>query len=328
MWCQTIQTLRHTCPETSLHRLCGLFGKSRQAYYKWVEQKTQERFHNTIILNLVDDIRACIPRIGTRKLFHMLGPEFSAHGIKIGRDKFFDVLRSANMLVRPKKKYTQTTDSKHFMRKYTNLIKDVDFVAPNRLWVSDITYIKVGNKWNYAIFITDYYSKKVVGYNVDKTMDSAFCELALQQALSQWTNRAEQLIHHSDRGLQYCSNLYTNRLKSNQIAISMTESGDPRENAVAERINGIFKSDFNMDKTFANLEEAQKEIEQMVHYYNSKRPHSSLDYLTPNEAHEGSGVLRKRWKAPTSQLKNSDWKPGATSLSLRLGNGVPITIFE
>jgi len=227
----------------------------------------------------------------------MLRSAFFQHGIKIGRDKFFDILRSESLLVRPKKNHPQTTNSKHFMRKYKNLVKGLEFISPNRLWVSDITYIKVCGKWNYAIFITDDYSKKVVGYNVDATMDSRFCEVALKQALAQWVNRTYRLFHHSDRGLQYCSKLYTDNLIVNGISISMTESGDPRENAVAERVNGIFKSDFNMDRDFSSLAEAKKEISKMVNSYNSERPHASLDYLTPNEAHKGSGYLKKRWKA-------------------------------
>lgn len=281
----------------SLGRLCDLFGKSRQAYYKWQRQKERTNFERKVIVDLVSAIRIRIPGIGGRKLLHMLREELLMHEIQIGRDKFFDVLRLENLLVKPKKKYTQTTNSKHFMRKYKNLIKDLEVLRANLLWVSDITYIKVKAKWCYAIFITDAYSKKVVGYNVDKNMDSEFCEVALKEALMQWTQRSHRLIHHSDRGLQYCSKLYTERLIENKIVISMTESGDPRDNAIAERINGIFKSDFNMDKDFKNLKEAKSQIAQMVETYNGERPHSSLDYLTPNEAHTGSGQLKKRWKS-------------------------------
>jgi len=144
-------------------------------------------------------------------------------------------------------------------------------------------------------FITDAYSRKVVGYHTNDRATSAFCMVALEQALEQWQNRKVALIHHSDRGLQYCSWAYTGKLKSNKIRISMTQNGDPHENAMAERVNGIFKTDFKMDRTFESLEQARQEIEQMVYHYNYTRPHASCDYLTPIQAHQRSGLLPRRW---------------------------------
>jgi len=282
-------------PREGLGTLCRLFGYSRQAYYQRQKRREKAQIQTGIIVDEVEQIREKIARIGGRKLFFMLKDKLLAHGIKIGRDKFFSVLRVNDLLIKPRKKRVMTTMSKHYLRKYPNLIKDLIVDAPNHLWVSDITYIKVKDKWHYVIFITDAYSKTVVGYNVSEKADAAFCVQALEQALEQWTDRQHPLIHHSDRGVQYCSFAYTGKLKDNEIQISMTQSGDPLENAIAERVNGIFKTDFLMDRTFTSLQEAEKEILQMVDNYNNLRPHASCDYFTPAQAHQITGTLAKRW---------------------------------
>lgn len=287
--------MRRVYPKTGLATLCRLFGYSRQAYYKRLHCEQEEALQTAIIVDLVNEIRTDIPRIGGKKLRVMLKKQLAKHDIEVGRDGFFDILRANDLLIKPRKKRAVTTMSKHRLKKYPNLIEGLTVEAPNRLWVSDITYIRVNEKWNYVIFITDAYSRKVVGYHVNDRATAAFCLVALDQALAQWLDRTHPLIHHSDRGIQYCSYDYTDRLKDNGILISMTQNGDPLENPIAERINGIFKGDFLMDKHFESLEQARREIERMVYHYNHTRPHASCDYLTPAQAHQMSGPLPKRW---------------------------------
>lgn len=282
--------------DVGLGLLCELFGKTRQAYYKRENYQERKAIESGIVLDLVAKVREKIPRIGSRKLHHMLSNDFTSHGIKLGRDALFDLLEANNMLIRPRKRHTRTTNSRHHFRKYKNLLNGFTAQYINELWFSDITYIMVEGKWCYVIFITDAYSHKVVGYHVDDNMSAEFCEVALDQALEQWKNSEQSLIHHSDRGVQYCSNLYTEKLKEANIKISMTQNGDPRENAVAERVNGIFKGDFLMDQHFENLAQARNRIAEMVYNYNHFRPHESCDYLTPQEAYEMTGPLKKRWK--------------------------------
>jgi transposase InsO family protein len=282
-------------PSQSMDRLCGMFGYSRQSYYKRQARLEKQAFEATVIINLVKDVRKVIPRIGGRKLHFMLQTELEAHQIKIGRDALFELLGAHGLLMSRRKRRTRTTFSNHGLRTYPNLIRDFTPTSPNALWVSDITYIRVDDHWNYVIFVTDAYSRKVLGYNVADHMTAEFCAQALDQALDQWHRRDGPLIHHSDRGLQYCSSLYTQKLLSNNIRISMTENGDPLENAVAERVNGIFKDDFEMNQTFPNLSTAKERIAQMVYHYNHTRPHASCDYLTPCDAHHRQGPLPKRW---------------------------------
>lgn len=278
-----------------LQDLCGLFGYSRQSYYKRQVREEQLAFESALVVDLVREERRNIVRIGGRKLFFMLGPELGRHQLKIGRDAFFEVLRANGLLITRRKRRVVTTWSRHGLKTYPNLIRELRPLRPNELWVSDITYIRVGDIWHYVIFITDAYSRKVVGYNVSDHMDAKFCVEALDQALAQWVDRNGPLIHHSDRGLQYCSALYSGKLLENHIHISMTEHGDPLENALAERVNGIFKQDFEMDQNFENLTEAKNQIQNMVHHYNHTRPHASCDYLTPAQAHSKQGLLPKRW---------------------------------
>lgn len=296
--------MRKVYPEIALETLCRLFGYTRQAYYGRQNRQSIRQLQEGIILDLVYEIRLKIPRIGGKKLFFMLEESFEGHGIQIGRDRFFDLLRAHDLLIKPRRNRAITTMSYHHFRKYDNLI--IGFIpdGPNQLWLSDITYIKVGQKWNYVIFITDAYSRKVVGYHVHDRPTAAFCLKALEMALRQWEDRTQPLMHHSDRGIQYCSTLYTERLKEAHIQISMTQKGDPRENALAQRVNGIFKGDFLMDKPFESLKQAQQEIQQMVYHYNHTRPHASCDFLTPQQAHLESGILKKRWKNYYQNAKN------------------------
>lgn len=277
--------------------LCGLFGKSRQAFYeqKWHEEK--EFFEDAIIVDLVKNERRIARRVGGRNLYQVLKADLEERQVHVGRDRFFDVLRENDLLVKRRRRRCITTMSRHQLRKYPNLAKGLEVKQAEQLWVSDITYIRVGENFCYLILITDAYSHKIVGFNFGKNMDAAFCAEALNTALAGRRRPDRALMHHSDRGLQYCSKAYVEALQQHGIAISMTENGDPLENALAERMNGILKDSFEMDRTFFTFEEAHAFIEEAVRYYNNRRPHSSCDRLTPNEADTRTGTLKKHWKS-------------------------------
>jgi transposase InsO family protein len=259
-----------------------------------------------VIIKLVKEIRQQMPRIGTRKLQYMLTEKLAKHGITIGRDKLFDLLAENGLLVRRRKrKRVYTTDSNHPFKKYPNLVKELKVERPNHLWVSDITYISLAEKFCYLSVVTDAYSRKITGYCLYPTLKKEGTVNALQMALSGLEGKpAEPLIHHSDRGLQYCCTQYIALLQGNDIAISMTEKGDPYENAIAERVNGILKEEFALDKEFASFEEAQKAVEQAVNIYTHIRPHASCNYLTPQQAHNEQGILTRKWK-PKKQMTHA-----------------------
>ena len=239
-----------------------------------------------------------MPRLGTRKLYHLLEPILVKHAISIGRDKLFDLLADYGLLIRNRKrKRVNTTNSNHPFRKYPNLIRELEVLRPNHLWVSDITYIDLTDCFCYLSLITDAYSRKIVGYCLHPTLKKEGPLKALDMAVSNWTaNPDESLLHHSDRGLQYCCADYIAQLEEQRIVISMTEKGDPYENAIAERVNGILKTEFLLDQVFENIELAETVTKNAIEIYNSQRPHSSCDYLTPDQAHERKGALKSRWK--------------------------------
>lgn len=234
-----------------------------------------------------------LPRIGTRKLHYMIEPLLHAHGIKVGRDYLFDLLDKHKLLIRQRKRRVITTDSRHWMRKYPNLVTTFACDRPEQLWVSDITYIRMANQWGYLSLITDAYSHRIMGYCLRTDLSTQGCMEALQMAL---TNRAypnQPLIHHSDRGTQYCSELYVNLLKANDIDISMTLHGDPYENALAERVNGIIKTEFNLFSSMVGFEQTYLKVRNSIQAYNDLRPHDSCDRLTPQQAHLRQGTLKK-----------------------------------
>jgi len=237
-----------------------------------------------------------LPRIGTRKLLFLLQPELKSHGIDIGRDALFDLLAEHKMLIRQRKTKIITTDSRHWMRKYSNLIQNLVITRPEQVWVSDITYIRMKNEWGYLSMITDAFSRKIMGISFRNDMLAQGCVDALTMALSNRQYRYHQLIHHSDRGSQYCCKQYIDLLNSAGITVSMTEKGDPYENALAERMNGIIKNEFNLYSSTVTFDETYQLIVQSVDAYNNLRPHSSCDYLTPAKAHNESRTLKKRWK--------------------------------
>lgn len=254
---------------------------------------------HAIIIKTVQEIRVNMPRLGTRKLKFMLDSALQKHGISIGRDLLFDLLSEYGLLVRRRKKRKCiTTDSDHPFKKYPNLIKGMIVDRPCLLWVSDITYIALVNAYCYLSLVTDAYSRKIVGYYLHTTLEKEGPLSALKMALAgEPREKGKLLIHHSDRGLQYCCRDYTDLLTQHKICISMTERGDPYENAIAERVNGILKSEFLLGKTFKNYEEAWDVVNSSIATYNAQRPHLSLEYHTPLQAHQKQGTLIKKWKS-------------------------------
>jgi len=288
--------------KAGLSKLCGLLGKSRQAFYDHQWRADQQALHEGLVVDLVRRQRQDTPGVGGRKLLHMLQEPWQKHGVHLGRDQFFTLLRRHDLLIRRRKKYATTTDSRHWLRKYPNLSAGTSIERAEQLWVSDITYISVGGKFGYLMLITDAYSRKIVGHQLSQSLSAAFCVSALQQALAQRQYPERQLMHHSDRGIQYCSQAYVNVLLANKCRISMTQNGDPYENALAERVNGILKQEWKLDQSFDSFEQAQSAIDNAVYHYNHSRPHASCDYLTPVQAHSQNGTLAKRWK-PMSKNK-------------------------
>lgn len=287
--------MKQDYPKSGIGLLCRLFGKTRHAYYDSLWRKENSLVKEDVILQEVIALRNDLPRVGTRKLHYLLQSTLESHSIKIGRDYLFDLLSEHKLLVRQRKRKAITTDSRHWMRKYSNLIRNVSVTRPEQVWVSDITYIRLVNQWGYLSLITDAYSRKIIGYCFRNDLMAEGCIEALQMALK---NRMyqEPIIHHSDRGSQYCSHQYVNLLHQNTIGISMTENGDPYENALAERVNGIIKTEFNLHSSQLGFEQTYKQIERSIKAYNQIRPHASCDYLTPNQAHLQSENLKKRWK--------------------------------
>ena len=233
---------------------------------------------------LVQSIRMEMPRLGTRKLYYLLQEELASLNIKIGRDALFNYLRSENMLVKPKKNYIKTTNSKHWLTKHPNLMKERTPVRPEEFYVSDITYIKSRERTHYLSLVTDAYSRKIVGHKLSDDMSAENVVKALKMAVKQRKSRNE-LIHHSDRGLQYASSVYQNELKFNTITPSMTDGYDCYQNALAERINGILKQEFLIEKCNTG-QELEVLIKESIETYNNKRPHLSLRMKTPNFIHE------------------------------------------
>ena len=240
-----------------------------------------------------------MPRVGTRKLHHMLSESLQDHNISIGRDGLFNLLSDYGLLVRRRKrKRAVTTDSNHPFRKYPNLIKELQVLRPNQLWVSDITYIRLINGFCYLNLVTDAYSRKIVGYCLYPSLKKEGTLEALSAALGGLPGKLEgRLMHHSDRGLQYCCKDYITLLQNNRVSISMTEKGDPYENAIAERVNGILKEEFVLDKGFNNFEQAKSKVKEAINTYNRVRPHASCNYLTPEMAHLLKGELASKWRA-------------------------------
>lgn len=261
-----------------------MFGVSRQSIYQKENHISLRSQELKLVKEAVIDIRMKMPRLGTRKLYYLLGERFSEMSIKIGRDAFFDFLRAENMLIKPKKNYTKTTNSKHWLRKHPNLFLGLVVKEPEQVFVSDITYIKSQEQTHYLSLVTDAYSRKIMGHHLSDDMSAENVVKALRMAVkNKRTNKVS--IHHSDRGLQYCSELYQKELKKSNIIPSMTDGYDCYQNALAERVNGILKNEFFIYKC-RNKNELQKLVDESIEIYNDKRPHVNLRMKTPNFVHE------------------------------------------
>ena len=282
----------------SLANLCAWFGLTRQAYYQSKNRVEKDLIEQEILLDKISDIRKDHKRLGGRKLFFKLETFMDEHNIKMGRDAFFDLLRDNKLLIKQRKRHHVTTNSNHWMKKYPHLIKDIEPIGPNHVWVSDITYWKTKGGHYYISFITDAYSRKIVGYHVADTMEAIESATALKMAIKTLKISAKGLIHHSDRGSQYCSSIYVNILKKEGIKISMTENGDPLENAIAERINGIIKGEYLFDYLIKTLLNAKEVLKSVVKLYNEDRPHSSIGNAVPSKVHSNDTdiEIKRLWK--------------------------------
>jgi putative transposase len=249
-----------------------------------------------IVLQMIASRRKDHPRMGVRKLYFMIKEEMASMNIKMGRDALFDLMASEHLLVQRRKRKHITTNSNHWYRKYPNLIRGTIPDGPNQIWVSDITYIKTPEEFLYLFLITDAYSKKILGYSLAKTLDSVHAVNSLQDAVKNGCQPMPGLIHHSDRGIQYCSKEYIDMLKNHGIAISMTENGDPLENAIAERINGILKDEYLNDEVSKQSHLDMDRLKKTIDKYNKLRPHLSCDMITPEVAHTSKGTLKRQWK--------------------------------
>jgi len=272
-----------------------LFGFSRQVYYRFNKSIKLKQDRAEQVIRLVREIRMEMPRLGTRKLYTLLSNEL--HELCIGRDKLFEILKSNKMLIVPRKSYHITTNSHHRFRKHKNLIEDLPINKPEQVWVSDITYVGTRKNPMYLSLVTDAYSKKIMGYNLSNSLAVEGTLKALNMAIRQRKYTFRALIHHSDRGLQYCSDDYQKKLSKNHIRCSMTESYDPYANAVAERINGVLKQEFLNGTQDYNIEIMNKVIDQTVSIYNNKRPHISNFMKTPELMHEQSEIKMKTYKS-------------------------------
>ena len=281
----------------SLGDLCRLFGFTRQGLWKQCQSHLIEEIDATAMLSEVKRIRRDMPRLGVRKLQVLL----SERGHYMSRDRLFDILRDSGLLVKRSHTRIITTYSRHWMKKWPNLIKDIMPSRPGEVWVSDITYIEIkdenGKSFMYLSLITDAYTHEIVGYALHHSLDTEGPLRALRMALASFPQSSlKGLIHHSDRGCQYCCQDYVRVLQEHGILISMTDNGDPYENAIAERLNGILKTEWLYHMTLKTPKQAHEAIDRIVYLYNNARPHQSIGYMIPVEARGSSGGLNRLWK--------------------------------
>lgn len=289
--------LRASYPEVSVGDLCGLFGKSRHAYYDHNWRKARQVDDEELVLDLLLRLRDEIEVLGTPAIYKILQPSLESHGIRMGRDRLHELRRRHNLLHRKARRSYRTTDSNHRYRKWPNLVKDLAIERIEQVFYSDITYLRVGNGFEFLSLISDGYSRKLMGHCLYPTLEAEGPLRALRMSLDQRQNPTLDLYHHSDRGVQYCCDAYIGELLTNHIHPSMTENSDPRENAVAERLNGILKTNFGLGKPFGSSDEAHEAVERAVYNYNELRPHSSVSMLTPSAAHQSDEPLQRMWKS-------------------------------
>lgn len=289
--------------------LCRLFGKSRQAWYDLQERKQKDLFDEQVIVDLVQQKRALLPRVGGIKLLAMLESELADHHISIGRDAFYAILRNNALLVPCKRRYAVTTQSNHHFKKWPDQVQRNHPARAEEIWVSDITYLRTQTGFIYLSLITDAFSRKIVGYHLSQNLKAVGCIAALNKALTGRSYPERSLIHHSDRGIQYCCDAYVKVLSDNQVQISMTQDGSPYDNAIAERINGILKAEFNLYRTFDSYKAAIDPVCQAIAAYNSIRPHFSCNLQTPDQAHG-------REEENTPKVFSDVYKPSCQAISV------------
>jgi putative transposase len=280
-------------PEMSVEAICVLFGKTRQAYYQRLNYKYEEYAEESIVLDLIAELRAEMGRMGGRKLWHEIN---AANPGLISRDRLFDILDKYHLKAHEKKRRVRTTWSASWLRMFPNLVKGLVLTAANQVWVSDITYIETESGFIYLHLVTDAYSKKIMGWCLSPSLHARATIQALRMAIRNAGCDLRGLIHHSDRGCQYCCEKYVKLLQDNGIEISMTQNGDPRDNAIAERVNGILKTEWLYDDHFAGYGDALGRVAQVINLYNNKRPHLSLGYKTPAQAYQETGEQVRVWK--------------------------------
>jgi len=263
-------------------------------YYRSIQSTKKRKETAREVIELVNQIRIQMPRIGTRKLYYLL--QSSLQELRVGRDRLFNILKVNHMLIKPKRSYHITTNSHHRFRKHKNLIEYLEILRPEQVWVADITYVGHRNNPMYLALITDAYSKRIKGYNVSSSLETTGSVKALKMAIKNRQYPKKQLIHHSDRGLQYCSNQYQKVINNKSIKCSMTESYDPYQNAVAERVNGILKQEFLINTKNIDLKTMKILVKQSIDIYNKLRPHLSCYMLTPNQMHKQNKVKIKTYK--------------------------------
>lgn len=281
---------------------CRLFGINRQVYYRSIQSERHNRNIATNVISMIEQVRARQPELGTRKLYDILYNQLRELGV--GRDRLFSIVKANHMGITRKKQYHITTDSHHRFRKHKNLVENIHLNRPEQLWVADITYIGTRKNPMYLSLVTDAYSKRIMGFNVSESLHATGADSALKMALRNRRYLQYKLIHHSDRGLQYCCDLYQKRLNKNNVICSMTEKYDPYQNAIAERINGILKQEFIRGITTQDLELMEKLIKQSVYIYNHERPHWSCYMKTPDYMHKQRSIKIRTYKTKNSIKEN------------------------
>jgi putative transposase len=271
----------------SVLRLCARAGMSRQNFYKSRKLRNRRKVDEGLVKELVQRERSMQPRLGGAKLHFMLHDELEEAGVSLGRDRFFQVLRNQGLLLEALPKAPRTTCSAHSLPVFTNLVKDLDLTEPNQAWSSDITYIRTRNEFLYLSLIMDMRSRKIVGYHLGTTLEAGETLNALTMALLAKPDGARP-IHHSDRGCQYCSHEYVNRLNEAEMPVSMTEVNHCAENSKSERVNGILKQEYYLKTEFRDMEQAKQAVDEAIRLYNTCRPHRSLKYLTPEQVHQAA----------------------------------------
>lgn len=271
--------------------LCNSLGYSKQAYYKSLRADRGGEERERYVLSIVQDIRRDMPNLGVNKLWNML----RSNGLPVGRDWLYRLLHLHDLMIKQKRYRVITTDSRAWHRQYPNLVKGLRVTRPNQVWVSDITYLSTSAGFVYLSLVTDAYSRRITGWEVHPTLDSSGPVKALCRALATLPpDSGENLVHHSDRGGQYCSSLYTGILKEHAIQVSVTQDGSPYDNGIAERVNGILKREWLNDMVLKDIDHARKQVERIIGIYNTRRPHMAIGLKVPDQAHRDKKELFAR----------------------------------